>query len=99
MTASRIIDDPCGAVVEYIGEFVDAEERAALLAELEQAQGRFDRDRVLMYGKTVDSPRMVCAFGDDGLHYRYAGVDRTTLYRLMEKHDFRKGDLAANPQP
>jgi DNA-binding NtrC family response regulator len=30
---------------------------------------------------------------------RIAGVDRTTLYRLMEKHDFRKGDLAATPQP
>jgi transcriptional regulator with PAS, ATPase and Fis domain len=24
---------------------------------------------------------------------RLAGMDRTTLYRLMEKHDFRKGDL------
>jgi DNA-binding NtrC family response regulator len=26
---------------------------------------------------------------------RIAGIDRTTLYRLMEKHDFRKGDLTA----
>jgi len=26
---------------------------------------------------------------------RIAGVDRTTLYRLMEKHDFRKRDLIA----
>ena len=26
---------------------------------------------------------------------RIAGMDRTTLYRLMEKHDFRKGDLVA----
>ena len=30
---------------------------------------------------------------------RIAGVDRTTLYRLMEKHDFRKEDLATTPQP
>ena len=28
---------------------------------------------------------------------RLAGVDRTTLYRLMDKHDFRKGDLVTRP--
>ena len=25
---------------------------------------------------------------------RLAGVDRTTLYRLMDKHNFRRNDLA-----
>lgn len=78
MSQVRIIDDSDGAIVEYFSEFLAAGDRSALLAELAQARDRFDRDRVLMYGKTIDSPRMVCAFGDDGLHYRYAGVDRTT---------------------
>ncbi|WAS92638.1 alpha-ketoglutarate-dependent dioxygenase AlkB family protein [Nannocystis punicea] len=78
MSHSKIIADADGAIVDYDAEFLSAGERSALLAELEQVQDRFDRDRVLMYGKTIDSPRLVCAFGDDGLHYRYAGVDRTT---------------------
>jgi alkylated DNA repair dioxygenase AlkB len=78
MSQVRIIDDSDGAIVEYFSELLAAGDRSALLAELAQARDRFDRDRVLMYGKTIDSPRMVCAFGDDGLHYRYAGVDRTT---------------------
>ncbi|MBZ5713749.1 alpha-ketoglutarate-dependent dioxygenase AlkB family protein [Nannocystis pusilla] len=78
MSQVRIIDDSDGAIVEYASEFLAAGDRSALLAELTQARDRFDRDRVLMYGKTIDAPRMVCAFGDDGLHYRYAGVDRTT---------------------
>ncbi|WP_434422813.1 alpha-ketoglutarate-dependent dioxygenase AlkB family protein [Nannocystis pusilla] len=78
MSQVRIIADADGALVDYDAEFLGADERTALLAELARVQDRFDRDRVVMYGKTVDSPRMVCAFGDDGLHYRYAGVDRTT---------------------
>jgi len=78
MSQVRIIDDSDGAIVEYLAELLDAGERSALLAELEQVRGRFDRDRVVMYGKTIDSPRLVCAFGDDGLRYRYAGVDRST---------------------
>ncbi|MFY0538793.1 alpha-ketoglutarate-dependent dioxygenase AlkB family protein [Nannocystis pusilla] len=78
MSQVRIIADADGALVDYDAEFLGASERTALLAELAQVQDRFDRDRVVMYGKTIDSPRMVCAFGDDGLHYRYAGVDRTT---------------------
>ncbi|MDC0717453.1 alpha-ketoglutarate-dependent dioxygenase AlkB family protein [Nannocystis bainbridge] len=73
-----IIADADGAIVEYDPGFLDPGPRSALLAELAQVQDRFDRDRVRMYGKTLDSPRLVCAFGDDGLHYRYAGVDRTT---------------------
>ncbi|PCC72212.1 Alkylated DNA repair dioxygenase AlkB [Nannocystis exedens] len=78
MSQVSIIDDADGAIVDYDPEFLDAGERTALLAELAQVRDRFDRDRVVMYGKTIDSPRLVCAFGDDGLHYRYAGVDRTT---------------------
>lgn len=78
MDAVRILDDPRGAVVEYVATFLDEGEHEALLAELVAVRERFDRDRVVLYGKTIDSPRLVCAFGDDGLHYRYAGVDRST---------------------
>lgn len=65
-------------MVEYLPRFLGDAERGAVRAELEAAGGQFDRDQILLYGKTIESPRLVCAFGDDGLHYRYAGVDRTT---------------------
>lgn len=78
MSQVTILADADGALVDYDAEFLGAGERSALLAELARVQDRFDRDRVVMYGKTIDAPRLVCAFGDDGLHYRYAGVDRTT---------------------
>lgn len=95
----RILDDPRGAIVDYVPEFLSAEERRALRAELEQASASFDRDRVMMFGKPVDSPRLVRAFGDDGLHYRYAGVDRATapwLPRLRAVRD-RLAALAGHP--
>lgn len=78
MTAVRILDDPRGALVEYFAGFLGEAERAAVRTELEQAGGRFDQDQVSLYGRTIPSPRLVCAFGDEGLRYRYAGVDRTT---------------------
>jgi alkylated DNA repair dioxygenase AlkB len=96
---TRIIDDPRGAIVDYVADFLDAEERRALRAELEQASGSFDRDRVMIFGKPVDSPRLVRAFGDEGLRYRYAGVDRETapwLPRLRAVRD-RLVALAGHP--
>jgi alkylated DNA repair dioxygenase AlkB len=96
---TRIIDDARGAIVDYVADFLDADESRALRGELEQASAGFDRDRVLIYGKTVDSPRLVKAFGDDGLRYRYAGVDRETapwLPKLRAVRD-RLVALAGHP--
>ena len=75
---TEIINDDRGALVEYIEQFLDADERAALFAELDGARAHFTHDRLRIYGRVVDSPRLVCAFGDDGLRYRYSGVDRPT---------------------
>lgn len=74
----RIIEDPRGTLVEYFAGFLADAEARAVRAELEQAGERFDQDQVSLYGRTIPSPRLVCAFGDDGLRYRYAGVDRAT---------------------
>lgn len=73
-----VIADEDGAVVDYDALFLDVTTQATLTDELEAERDRFDRDRITMYGKTIDSPRLVRAFGDDGLQYRYAGVARTT---------------------
>jgi alkylated DNA repair dioxygenase AlkB len=77
MSAVRVIDED-GAIVEYDAAFLDSVTQAALTTELESERASFDRDRITMYGKTIDSPRLVRAFGDDGLQYRYAGVARNT---------------------
>jgi alkylated DNA repair dioxygenase AlkB len=73
-----IVIDEDGAQVEYLPDFLDGEERRRVRAELEAAAGVFDRDVLTLYGRRVPSPRLVCAFGDDGLRYRYSGVERVT---------------------
>jgi DNA oxidative demethylase len=73
-----IVLDEAGAFVEYLPDFLDENERRALRGELEAAQQLFDRDVLTMYGRKIQSPRLVCAFGDDGLRYRYSGVERRT---------------------
>ncbi|MGN6105296.1 MAG: alpha-ketoglutarate-dependent dioxygenase AlkB family protein [Kofleriaceae bacterium] len=73
-----VLGDDRGVRVDYLAELLEPELRAAVRAELDQAAPLFDRDRVVLYGRAIDSPRLVCAFGDDGLRYRYAGVDRST---------------------
>jgi alkylated DNA repair dioxygenase AlkB len=73
-----IVIDEAGALVEYLPDFLDEVERRGLRDELEAARPCFDRDKLVMYGREVHSPRLVCAFGDEGLRYRYSGVERTT---------------------
>lgn len=68
--------DEDGACVEYLPGFLEEDERRRLAAELEAARQRFEPDRLTLYGREVASPRLVCAFGDPGLRYRYSGVKR-----------------------
>jgi alkylated DNA repair dioxygenase AlkB len=95
----RIVLDEEGALVEYYADFLDGQERRALRAELEGAQASFAPDRVTLYGRSFASPRLVCAFGDAGLIYRYSGVERPTqpwLPSLLALRD-RLAALAAHP--
>jgi alkylated DNA repair dioxygenase AlkB len=73
-----IVIDEDSAQVEYVPDFLDADERRRVRGELEEAASSFDRDVLTLYGRAVQSPRLVCAFGDDGLRYRYSGVERVT---------------------
>lgn len=76
MDRERILDDPRGAVVDYFPRFLAPDEARDVQAECIDAGARFDHDVISLYGRTIPAPRLVCAFGDDGLRYRYAGVDR-----------------------
>jgi alkylated DNA repair dioxygenase AlkB len=73
-----VVIDEDGARVEYVADFLDANERRGLRAEMDAMRGLFESDRLLLYGRERTSPRLVCAFGDDGLSYRYSGEDRAT---------------------
>jgi alkylated DNA repair dioxygenase AlkB len=91
--------DEEGALVEYYADFLDGEERRLLRAELQGARASFAPDRLTLYGRSLESPRLVCAFGDAGLTYRYSGVERRTqpwLPSLLALRD-RLVALAGHP--
>lgn len=68
MDRERILDDPRGAVVDY---FPDSSAPTSAAACSPRSR---PPPRASTYGRTVPAPRLVCAFGDDGLRYRYAPV-------------------------
>ncbi|WP_305909370.1 alpha-ketoglutarate-dependent dioxygenase AlkB [Methylomarinum sp. Ch1-1] len=45
-----------------------------LLAQLDWRQ-----ERLFIYGRWIDVPRLMCWYGDPGRHYRYSGVDHEPL--------------------
>ncbi|ELR12449.1 alkylated dna repair protein, putative [Acanthamoeba castellanii str. Neff] len=64
--------------VVYKPDFMTPAESSALLALLCRDKDVWTRDKLRIYGKEVLSPRKVCAFGDAGTAYRYAGMDRAS---------------------
>ena len=75
----RVVLEGEGARVDYRERFLEGAERDALVEELEGARASFDHDQVRIFGRTIPSPRLVCAFGDEGTVYRYSGIDRGAL--------------------
>jgi alkylated DNA repair dioxygenase AlkB len=71
-----IVIDNEGARVELVTDFLDLDERRRIRTELGEARACFEQDPVRMFGKTTLSKRLVAAFGDPGLRYRYAGLER-----------------------
>lgn len=63
-------DVPC----RYLGGFLDRAEADALLTWA-LAEVDWRGERVQMFGRTVEVPRLVAWFGDPGMCYRYSGID------------------------
>lgn len=77
--APQVVLEGEGARVDYRGGWLEGPERDALVDELEASRASFDHDQVRIFGRTIPSPRLVAAFGDEGTVYRYSGVDRAAL--------------------
>lgn len=69
--------------------FMKEDESQKLMDELSKIN--YTVDKVKIFGKTIDSPRKVCAFSSDGRTYSYAGFSRGSikwtheLLKLKEK--------------
>ncbi len=63
------------ALVRYYPGYMTRDEGAALMNELEGHV--MTRDIFNLYGKEIESPRKVLAFGTEGLQYSYSGMTRT----------------------
>lgn len=62
------------ASVEYVPDFLSAEEAASLFERL-LAEVDWQREFLRLYGRTVPVPRLLAWFGRDGINYRYSGAD------------------------
>lgn len=61
----------------YFKNFMNNEESQNLMDELSEVE--FTVDKIKIFGKTIDSPRKVCAFSSDGKTYSYAGFTRGSI--------------------
>ena len=66
-------------LVTHDSDWLEQSAADQLLAELEALVAAFTPDRYKIMGREVLSPRLVCAFGDSGITYHYAGMARDTL--------------------
>ncbi len=64
------------AELDYLGDFLDGARADALLAEL-LALPDWKRERLFLFGREVDAPRLSAWYGDPGLRYAYSGVVHT----------------------
>lgn len=62
------------ADLRYVPTWLAAEEAAGAFEQLRLAVP-WQRHRIRMFGRMVDSPRLSCWMGDADAHYRYSGSD------------------------
>jgi alkylated DNA repair dioxygenase AlkB len=72
-----LVDVTRGARVTYHPGYVPREEADLLLARMMDAP--WQREAPVIFGKAREVRRRTCALGDDGLVYRYSGLDRVAL--------------------
>lgn len=67
------------ALSRYYKDFLSKEEATTLYNTLEgllTSEGVFTQDKYVIFGKTVDAPRLTATFGPEGITYKYAGMVR-----------------------
>ena len=64
--------------IKYIPDFLSSRESIALFNQLKDTL-EWQEETILMYGKPVKVPRLVCWYGDNNIEYRYSGIKHTGL--------------------
>jgi alkylated DNA repair dioxygenase AlkB len=82
-------DEKRGCQVTYLPTFLTINSADALLQALQQ-EAPFENEAPVVFGKAHPISRASCAFGDDGVSYRYSGIDRpahpwTPLLRALKE--------------
>lgn len=61
--------------VLYLPDFLPRQRADALFARI-LAEGRWRRERFMLFGREVTAPRLTAWYGEGGASYRYSGVTR-----------------------
>jgi len=69
--------------VEFFPDFLSVEESSKLFLIFSR-QLAWSEETIKMYGKPVKVPRLVCWYGDEGIEYRYSGVNHVGLQWTTE---------------
>jgi len=64
--------------IEFIPAFLSELESSELFSILAE-QLAWSEETIKMYGKPVKVPRLVCWYGDEGIEYRYSGINHIGL--------------------
>lgn len=62
----------------FYADFLSESESLLLLDRLTD-QLHWNEENIIMYGKLIKVPRLVCWYGDTGTDYRYSGITHTAL--------------------
>ena len=62
----------------FYADFLSESESLLLLDRLTD-QLHWNEETIIMYGKLIKVPRLVCWYGDTGTDYRYSGITHTAL--------------------
>lgn len=95
MSVHDVLRSAC-AIVTYHAPLLSAAKASRALAQLLE-EVPWERENVVMYGRVHKARRRVCAYGDDGVSYRYAGTRKParpwtpTLLKLKRKVEAATG--------
>ncbi len=101
LSPRRLFDDPDrGAWIDYVPRFMRIETADRVLAELLEKLP-FENERPVIMGKVFEVARKSCAYGDEGLAYRYSGVSKNALpwvepLVLVRGHAEKRADCRYN---
>jgi alkylated DNA repair dioxygenase AlkB len=83
--ATSLVNKP-GCYVQYVEDFLTKDEANELFDRInESVEIDWSRDVVNMFGRSIQSPRVVASVGEEGTKYRYNGAERVNSGWMVPK--------------